>query len=155
MATVIPLRDFNDNEMVLSAFGNWLNDRAHTIFKDKTEARTNACVAGVRRFSYFIEPVPLCKSTVAELRAFKTELRGGDRQFPIRQGMPESSARVRFIRRIRHISKKVLSKEDRSALLGINMFQGFCREVLKKGRRARVLLANQEPCHADSLRHRP
>jgi hypothetical protein len=55
--------------------------------------------------------------------------------FPIRRGMPESLARVRFIRRLRHISKKVLSKEDRSALLGINMFQGFCREVLKKGRR--------------------
>ena len=126
MATVIPLRDFSDNEIVLTAFGDWLNDRTHTIFREKTEARTNASVAGVRRFSYFIEPVPLCESIVGELRAFKTELRGGDRQFPIRQEMPELSARVRFIRRLRHISKKVLSKEDRSALLGINMFQGFC-----------------------------
>ena len=134
MATVIPRRDVNDNEIVLAAFGDWLNDKTHTIFREKTEARTNARVAGVRRFGYFIEPVPLCESTVAELQAFKSELRGGDRQFPIRRGMPESLALVRFIRRLRHISKKVLSKEDRSAILGINMFQGFCREVLKKGR---------------------
>jgi hypothetical protein len=133
MATVIPLRDFNDNEIVLAAFGDWLNDRSHAIFRERTEARTNACVAGVRRFGYFIEPVPLCQSTVAELRSFKTELRGCDRHFPIRQGMPDASARVRVIRRLRSISKKVLSEEDKSALLGIRMFQGFCREVLKKG----------------------
>lgn len=134
MTTVIPPGDFHDNEIVLAAFGDWLNDRSHAIFREKTEARTNACVAGVRRFSYFIEPLPLRESTVAELRSFKTELRGRDRQFPIRQGMPEASALVRLIRRLRRISKKVLSKEDRSALLGINMFQGFCREVLKKVR---------------------
>jgi hypothetical protein len=27
MTTVIPLRDFSDNEIVLTAFGDWLNDR--------------------------------------------------------------------------------------------------------------------------------
>jgi len=132
MATVIPLRDFSDNEIVLTAFGEWLNDKAHT--KDKTEARTNACVAGVRRFSYFIDPMPLCESTITELRAFKGELRGRDRQFPIRPGMPESPVLGRFIRRLRHASKKILRTEDRSAICGINMFEGFCREVLNKGR---------------------
>ena len=81
MATVIPLRDFSDNEIVLTAFGEWLNDRAHT--KDKTEARTNACVAGVRRFSYFIDPMPLYESTITEVRAAafsrRWRERGGDR----------------------------------------------------------------------------
>lgn len=132
MATVIPLKDFSDNGIVLTAFGEWLNDRAYT--KDKTEARTNACVAGVRRFSYFIDPMPLCESTITEVRAFKAELRGRDRQFPIRPGTPESPVLGRFIRRLRRASKKILSTEDRSAIWGINMFEGFCREVLKKGR---------------------
>jgi hypothetical protein len=128
MATVIPIRDFSDNEIVLTAFGNWLNDRTRGVFKE-TEARTNTYVAAVRRFSYFIEPVPLCESTLAELRVFKADLRGG-----VLLSTRPSPARGRFIRRKQLESKQSASAEDRSALFGISMFEGFRREVLKKGR---------------------
>jgi hypothetical protein len=133
MARVIPIRDFSDNEIVLTAFGDWLNDRTRGVFKERTEARTeartNTYIAAVRRFSYFIEPVPLCESTLAELRVFKADLRGG-----VLLSTRQSPAHGRFIRRKHLESKQSSSTEDRSALLGINMFEGFRREVLKKGR---------------------
>jgi hypothetical protein len=122
----------SDNEIVLAAFAGWLTQRPRAAFKDNIQARTYACIAGIRRFSYFIEPVSLRESTLAELRAFKTEIRGHERQFPIRKGMQESPALGRFIRRLRHSLKKELSAEDKSALLGITMFERFRREVLKK-----------------------
>jgi hypothetical protein len=123
-----------DNESLLTAFGEWLNDRSGTVFKQNPEALVNTCIAGVRRLAYFIAPVPLCETTLAELRAFQAELRGLDRQFPIRPAMPLSPASARFIRRLRRTSRKVLSTEDRSALIGIGMFEGFRREALKKGK---------------------
>ena len=76
MAKVIPIRDFSKNGIMLTVFGGWLNDRTRVTFEEKTDAETNACVAGVRRFAYFIKPVPLCESTLAESRAFRAELRG-------------------------------------------------------------------------------
>jgi hypothetical protein len=128
MARVIPIRDFSDNEIVLNAFGDWLNGRTRGVFKE-TEARTNTYIAAVRRFSYFIEPVPLCESTLAELRVFKADLRGG-----VLLATRRSAARGRFIRRQQLESKQSSTAEDRSALLGVTMFEGFRREVLKKGR---------------------
>jgi hypothetical protein len=127
MTKVIPIRDFNNNEIMLTAFGDWLNDRTRTAFEEKTKAETCACVAGVRRFSYFIEPVTLCESTLAEFRAFRAELRGHV------LSLTKLSPHARFVRRQQRESKRALSTEDRSsALLGINMFEGFRREVLKK-----------------------
>ncbi len=128
MAKVIPIRDFSKNEIMLTAFGDWLNDRTRVTFEEKTDAETNACVAGVRRFAYFIKPVPLCESTLAESRAFRAELRG--RVLPLTRPM---SAHARVIRRQQHVSKRSLSTEDRSsALLGLTMFEGFRQEILKK-----------------------
>ena len=128
MAKVTPIRDFNKNEIMLTAFGDWLNDRTRTTFEEKTDAETNACVAGVRRFGYFIDPKPLCDSTRAELRAFRAELLG--RVLKLTRLLP---GRARFIRRHKDVSKRYLSTEDRSSsLLGITMFEGFRREVLQK-----------------------
>lgn len=128
MSKVIPIRDFSDNETTLNAFGDWLNDRTRTAFEEKTEAETNAFVAGVRRFSYFIGPVPLCESTLAEGRAFRAEVRGR-----VLLLTKLSSAHAHFIHRQRRESKRSLSAEDRSsALSGLNMFEEFRREVLKK-----------------------
>ena len=86
---------------------DWLNDRTRVTFEEKTDAETNACVAGVRRFAYFIKPVPLCESTLAESRAFRAELRG--RVLPLTRPM---SAHARVIRRQQHVSKRPLSAEE-------------------------------------------
>jgi hypothetical protein len=128
MAKVTPIRDFNNNEIMLTAFGDWLNDRTRATFEEKTDAETNACVAGVRRFGSFIDPKPLSDSTLAELRAFRADLLG--RVLRLTRLLP---GRARFIRPQKHVSKRYLSTEDRSSsLLGITMFEGFRREVLQK-----------------------
>ena len=41
MAKVIPIRDFSKNEIMLTAFGDWLNDRTRVTFEEKpTQRRT-------------------------------------------------------------------------------------------------------------------